>query len=64
MLMLETSAVEVSILLLMRKNRSYGILADVLEARRKNTFLNIAPLGKIEVLSIGDQPLPRMPAVA
>ena len=62
--MLETLAVEVSILLLMRKNRSYGILVDVLDARRKDIFLNIALLGKIEVMSTGDQPPPRMPAVA
>jgi len=63
-LMLETLAVEVSILLLMRKNRSYGILVDVLDARRKDIFLNIALLGKIEVLSTEDQPPPRMPRVA
>jgi len=60
----ETSTTEVSPLLATKKSRSYGILVDVSDARRKDTFQSIAPLGRIQMLSMGDQPPPRMPVVA
>jgi hypothetical protein len=63
-LILEISAVEVLPPLAMKKSRSYKTLADVLDARRKDTFPSSVPLGRIETLSIGDQPPPRMPIVA
>jgi len=47
-----------------KKSRSYEILADVSDARRKDTFPSIAPPGRIGMLSMGDQPPPRMLAVA
>jgi hypothetical protein len=48
----------------MKKNsRSYKILVDVSDARRRDISLSIAPLGKIGMLSIEDQPPPRMPIV-
>jgi hypothetical protein len=52
--MLEILAAEVSPLLVMKRNRSYEILADVSDARRKDIFLNTAPLGRIGMLSMGD----------
>jgi hypothetical protein len=51
-------------LFLMKKNRNYGILADVLGARRRDILQNIAQLNRMEMLSIGDQHPPRMPVVA
>jgi hypothetical protein len=60
---LETSTVEVSPLLAIKKSRSYKILADVSDARRKDIFPNTAPLGRIGMLSMGNQPPPRMPIV-
>ena len=57
----ETSAAEVSPLLVPRKNKSYETLADVLDARRKDTSLSIVPPDRM--LSMGDQPPPRMPIV-
>jgi len=60
----EILATEVSLLLWMKKNRSYEILADVSDARRKDIFPNTALLGRIEMLSMGDQPPPRTPVVA
>jgi hypothetical protein len=63
-LTLETSTTEVSPLLAIKKSRSYEILADVSDARRKDTFPRIAPPGRIETLSMGDQPPPRTPVVA
>jgi hypothetical protein len=57
-------AVEVSPLLQIKKSRSYEILADVSDARRKDTFPSTALLGRIGMLSTGDQPPPRTPAVA
>jgi len=62
--MLEILAVEVSILSQKKRNRSYKILVNVSDARRKDTFPSIALLGKIGTLSMGDQPPPRMPVVA
>ena len=62
--MLEILAAEVSPLLVMKRNRSYEILADVSDARRKDIFLNTTPLGRIGMLSMGDQPPPRTPTVA
>jgi hypothetical protein len=59
----EILAVEVLPLLAMKKNKSYEILADVLDARRKDIFPSTVPLGRIGMLSTGDQPSPRMPAV-
>jgi len=53
---------EVSPLLVLKKNRSYEILADVLDARRKDIFPNIVLPDRM--LSMGDQPPPRTPAVA
>jgi hypothetical protein len=58
MLILEISTTEVLPLLVMKRNKSYEILADVSDARRKNISPNTAPLGKIETLSMGDQPPP------
>jgi len=60
----ETSTTEVLPLLVIKKSRNYEILADVSDARRKDTFPNIAPLGRIGMLSMGDQPPPRAPIVA
>jgi hypothetical protein len=48
----------------MKKNRSYEILADVLDARRKGISLNIVPPDRIRTMSMGDQPPPRTPIVA
>jgi hypothetical protein len=62
MLIQETSTTEVSPLLAPKKNRSYKILADVLDARRKDTSPSIALPNR--TLSMGDQPPPRMPVVA
>jgi hypothetical protein len=64
MLIPETSTMEVLPLLAIKKSRSYEILADVSDARRKDISLSIAPSGKIGMLSMGDQPPPRMPVVA
>jgi hypothetical protein len=64
MLIQETSTIEVSPLLVMKKNRSYKTLADVSDARRRDTSLSIAPPDRIGMLSMGDQPPPRMPRVA
>jgi hypothetical protein len=60
----ETSTAEVSPLLATKKSRSYKILVDVSDARRRDTSLNIAPPNRIGMLSMGDQPPPRMPIVA
>ena len=60
----EISAAEVSPLLAMKKNRSYVTLADVLDAKRRVIFPSSVLLGRIETLSMGDQPPPRMPIVA
>ena len=60
----ELSAMEVSPLLAIKRNRSYEILVDVSDAKKKDTFPNIALLGRIGTLSMGDQPPPRTPAVA
>jgi hypothetical protein len=60
----ETSTIEVLPLLVTKKSRSYKILADVLDARRKDIFPSIVPPDKIEMLSTGDQPPPRTPIVA
>jgi hypothetical protein len=38
----------------MKKSRSYEILADVSDARRKDISLSIAPPNRIETLSMGD----------
>jgi hypothetical protein len=55
---------EVSPLLATKKNRNYEILADVSDARRRDTSLSIAPPDRIGMLSMGDQPPPRTPVVA
>jgi hypothetical protein len=60
----EISATEVLPLLVIKKNRSYETLADVSDARRKGISPDTALLDRIGMLSMGDQPLPRMPAVA
>jgi hypothetical protein len=64
MLTQETSTAEVSPLLAMKKNRSYEILVDVSDVRRKDTSLSIVPPDRIGTLSMGDQPPPRTPIVA
>jgi hypothetical protein len=43
---------EVSLLLAPKKNKSYEILADVSDARRRDISLNIAPPDR--TLSMGD----------
>jgi hypothetical protein len=48
----------------MKRNKRYEILVDVLDARRKDTFPSTALLGRIGMLSMRDQPPPRMPTVA
>jgi hypothetical protein len=53
--------IEVLILLWIKRKRNYRILADALE---HTISPNIAPLDKIEILSIGDQPPPKTPTVA
>jgi hypothetical protein len=58
----ETSTTEVSPLLATKKSRSYGILVDVSDARRKDTFPSIVLPDRM--LSMGDQPPPRTPVVA
>jgi hypothetical protein len=60
----ELSAAEVSPLLVKKKNRNYMTLADVSGAKRRVTFPSSVLLGRIEMLSMGDQPPPRMPIVA
>jgi hypothetical protein len=64
MLMLEISAEEDSSPLLKKRSKSYRILVDVLGARRKDMFPNIARPGRTETLSMGDYPPPRAPTVA
>jgi hypothetical protein len=58
----EISAAEVSPLLAPKKNRSYVILADVSDARRRVISLNTVQPDRM--LSMGDQPPPRTPIVA
>jgi hypothetical protein len=58
----ETSTMEVSLLLAPKKNRSYEILADVSDARRKDISLSIVPPNR--TLSMGDQPPPGTHIVA
>jgi hypothetical protein len=48
----------------MKKSRNYETLADVSGARRRDILRNIAQPNRMEMLSMGDQPPPRMPAVA
>jgi len=60
----EISAVEVSPLLAMMKNRNYVTLADVSDAKRKVTYPSSVLLDRIGTLSMGDQPPPRTPVVA
>jgi hypothetical protein len=64
MLIQKTSTAEVSPLLAMKRSRNYEILVDVLDARRRDISLSITPPDRIRTLSMGDQPPPRMPAVA